>query len=274
MFRTQARAVPPGPHGTSLDWLSYFTLNTMEPSLPWDDPYRLTPEERTCVGPSIQQFQLGESSEGRGLLRRARQHGQAHSDPQFPEAVLLFIQEEQRHSRILGRFLDLNGISRLGRHWVDTVFRRVRALAGLELCMRVLATAEIIAVPYYTVLGKATSSPLLAKICANILADEAAHLQFQSFVFALMAEGRPAPRQAILNVLHDAFLQGTMAVVWLHHAAVFRAAGSSFRAFRAECRELLRGMCSARQEARERREGLSTKGAMPRAGERAAERRA
>jgi len=254
MFRTQARAVPPGPLGTSLDWVSYFTLNAMEPALPWNDPYRLTLLERARVGPSIQQFQLGENSEGRSLLQRAREYGQSRGDAQFAEAVLLFIQEEQRHSRVLGRFLDLNAFPRLGRDAVDTVFRRVRRLAGLEVCMRVLATAEIIAVPYYTALGRATGSALLAKMCANILGDEAAHLQFQSFVFARLAEGRSARRQRLVHALHDWFLQGTTLVVWLQHRDVFHAAGTSFATFRAECRELLRGLSSpAPSRAPERR---------------------
>jgi len=252
MFRTQARAVPPGTHGTSLDWFSYFTLNTMEPALPWNDPYQLTRLERACVGPSIQQFQVGENSEGRRLLLRAREYGQVHGDAQFAEAVLLFIQEEQRHSRILGRFLDLQGIPRLSGHWVDTVFRHVRVQAGLELYMRVLATAEVIAVPYYTALGKATASPLLAKICANILADEAAHLQFQSFVFALLAEGRSARRQQTINALHELFLRATVALVWLEHGAVLRAGGYTPVKLQGECREILRGLCPAGEATRGR----------------------
>ena len=243
MFRTQARAVPPGPHGTSLDWFSYFTLNTMEPPLPWHDSYRLTPPEKARVAASIQQFQLGERSEGRHLLQMARAYAEARSDPQFAESIQLFIQEEQRHSRILGRFLNLQDVPLAEKHWVDTIFRRVRVLAGLELCMRVLATAEIIAVPYYTALGKATASPLLAKICANILADEAAHLEFQSFVFALLSHGRNRTHRRRVEALHGAFLQGTTALVWLEHGAVLRAGGYTFAAFRTECRKLLSTVC-------------------------------
>ena len=249
MFRTQPRALPPDQHGTSLDWVSYFNLNTLEQPLPWNDAYRLTPEERARAGASIQQFQLGESSEGRGLLRRAREHGVATGDAQFPEAVALFIQEEQRHSRILGRFLDMHGIPRLQHDSVDTVFRRVRALAGLELCMRVLATAEIIAVPYYTALGKATASPLLGRICANILVDETAHLQFQAFVFARLSKGRPPWRQRLVEALHALFLRITMMVVWLQHGKVFRAAGTDLDGFARRSQESLRGVCSAMERA-------------------------
>src|SRR5208282_6576167 len=118
----------------------------------------------------------------------------------------------------------------------------------LELCMRVLATAEIIAVPYYTALGKATASPLLGKICENILADEAAHLAFQSFVFSLLAQGRAAWRQQLVNAFHTLFLRGTAAVVWLQHGAVYRAARCSFREFNAQCQEQFRAVvCPPRE---------------------------
>jgi hypothetical protein len=240
MFRAPSRATPPDGHATSLEWLAYFTLNTVEPTMPWLDSYRLTSHERARVGPSIQQFQLGESSEGRGLLRRARRYAETSGDGQFAEAISLFIQEEQRHSRLLGRFLDLHSVPRLPRHWVDSVFRQVRALAGLEMCMRVLATAEIIAVPYYKALGKATASPLLEKICASILTDEAAHLSFQGFVFAMLGQGRPAWRQELINTLHSVFLRGTVVVVWLQHGSVIRAAGCSFGAFNLQCLEQFR----------------------------------
>jgi hypothetical protein len=248
MRNAPSRPAHPDPRASSLDWLSYFTLNTLEPPLPWKDAGRLSPAECVLVARSIQQFQLGENSEGRGLLRRAREFRARSGDAHFPEAVALFIQEEQRHSRILGRFLDLNSVPCLGRHWVDSVFRRVRALAGLELCMRVLATAEIMAVPYYAALGKATSSPLLAAICTNILADEAAHLAFQEFVFALVAQGRAGWRQQAVNALHALFLRGTAMVVWLQHGSVFRAAHVSFATFHDQCLEQFRAVvCPARE---------------------------
>jgi len=248
MRTTPSRPAFPDPQASSLDWLSYFTLNTLEPPLPWNHAYRLTPAERAILGPSIQQFQLGENAEGRGLLRRAHGFAAQRGDTQFAEAIALFIQEEQRHSRILGRFLELHAIPCLARHWVDAVFRRVRALAGLELCMRVLATAEVIAVPYYTALARATASPLLAAICANILADEAGHLAFQAFVFRQLAQARPAWRHEVINALHSVFLHATSVLVWFQHGRVFRATGSSFRALDAQCSQQFRAMLSPAQE--------------------------
>src|SRR5215212_8244718 len=129
-------------------WFEYFQ-NNIWPTMPWASPYRLTSEEIAAVASSIQQFELGEGSEGHGFLRRARA---ATGDPHFVATLELFIKEEQRHSASLGRFLDLHGVPHLKKHWLDQIFRRIRRLAGFELIVTVLVTAEIIAVPYYRAL--------------------------------------------------------------------------------------------------------------------------
>src|SRR5947209_6324515 len=129
--------------------------------LPWSHAQILSRDELRLVAMSIQQFQLGEGSDGSGLLRRARRSRLAATDPDFMRALELFIAEEQRHSRHLARFLQREGVGLLEQHWVDRVFRRLRKFAGLELCLRVLVMAEIVAVPYYTALARATSLPLL-----------------------------------------------------------------------------------------------------------------
>jgi len=46
----------------------------------------------------LQQFQLGESSDGVGLVRRAGEFARAVGAIGLPEAIELFIKEEQRHS--------------------------------------------------------------------------------------------------------------------------------------------------------------------------------
>jgi hypothetical protein len=224
------------PHSAvSKYWCSYFLANTFDPrELPWDDPYRLTSAERRATAHSIAQFQLGEGAQGRRLQERGRAYAAAAGDASFSQALSLFVKEEQRHSADLGRFMDAQGIPRLPRHWVDSVFRRLRVLAGLELSLRVLVTAEMIAVPYYRALGAATASELLQAISARILGDEAGHLRFQSSMLARLADGRLSLVSRIIWRLHRLFLLGTCFVVWLDHGAVFRAAGYSFEDFALE----------------------------------------
>jgi hypothetical protein len=147
-------------------------------ALPWHDLNLLGSAECRLVARSIQQFQLGEWARGRGLVRRASLHPVLSTDLWFLPSLELFIAEEQHHSQMLGRFLDRENIPRLGGHWIDSTFRRLRKLAGLELCAMVLVTAEVLAVPFYQALGDATGSPLLRSICVHILRDEAAHLHY------------------------------------------------------------------------------------------------
>jgi hypothetical protein len=206
------------------DWVRYFRANGAEPSLPWDDAYRLSGAERAVVIQSIQQFQLGENAQGRRLLERAKL-----ADAEYVQALRLFIQEEQRHSRLLGRFLAIQGAPCLRRHWVHAVFRRLRGWAGLELRMRVLATAEVLAIPYYTALRDATGSPLLRSICCRILTEEAEHLRFQAFTFWRLESRRVALLRAMTRGVHRCFLLATMLLVWMQHRWVFRAGGYSLR---------------------------------------------
>jgi hypothetical protein len=209
---------------TESDWVRYFRANKAEPCLPWDDGYRLSGAERAVVIQSIQQFQLGENAQGRRLLERAKA-----ADAEYLQALRLFIQEEQRHSDLLGRFLAMQGARCLRRHWVHGVFRRLRGWAGLEVRMRVLATAEVLAIPYYTALRDATGSPLLRSICCRILAEEAQHLRFQAFTFGQLGFRRTALLSALTRALHRSFLMGTTLLVWMEHAQVFRAGGYSLR---------------------------------------------
>jgi hypothetical protein len=226
-------------------WKSLFAARATRPDLPYrDDAPQLPPVERELIAASIQQFQLGEGADGSGLRRRAAQSALAKADPDFIPSLQLFIQEEQRHSRDLGRFLDREGIPRLKRHWVDGVFRRVRRLAGLELCLTVLVTAEIIAVPYYTGLAAATTSPLLQAICRQILADEADHLLYQAFNLSRLRMARRSWRRCEMTACWM-FLRGTLMVVWRGHGRVLRAGGYNWTQFRQECELLLANVMSA-----------------------------
>jgi hypothetical protein len=211
---------------TSSDWLEYFRSNRNAGGLlPWQISDRLTAQERACVGASVQQFQLGEGSAGAGFLRRGAVFARRIGDSDFVPALELFIQEEQRHSGWLGRFLDLEGIPRIQKHWVDGVFRRLRSLAGLELCVAVLVAAEAIAVPYYRALRGATKSPLLRAICNHILHDEEAHLGYQGRTLLLMGPGN------VKRWAQRAFLCVTIGLVWVEHRSVFAAGGYEFGRF-------------------------------------------
>jgi hypothetical protein len=162
------------------------------------------------------------------------------NDPYFAKALDLFTKEEQQHSRYLANFMQSQCIPLVSRHWVDTVLRKLRGLAGLELSLTVLVTAELIAVPYYRALRDATCSPILRIICTRILEDEAAHLKFQASMLARAASERLSLWRWPVRELHRLFLLGTITLVWLEHRAVFEAGGYSFWRFK---NETLREFC-------------------------------
>lgn len=95
--------------------------------------------------------------------------------------------------------------------------------------MRVLATAEVLAIPYYGALKNATRSPLLQSICTRILTEEAQHLRFQAFTLHRLGSRRMAPARKVARAAHRWFLMATTLLVWKEHKLVFRAGGYSLR---------------------------------------------
>jgi hypothetical protein len=218
-------------------WYRHFRQNREGPcALPWHDSYLLSAAERRLVTRSIQQFQLGEWARGRGLMRRASSHPVLATDPWFIPALELFIAEEQGHSGILGQFLDREGIPRLTNHWLDGVFRRLRKLAGLEVCATVLVTAEVLAIPFYQALRDATRSHLLRSICVRVLCDEAAHLNYQALTLGLIRRPLSDRARVIHSLCHSMLFHCTGLLLWQQHRRVFRAAGWDSRRFWSDAR--------------------------------------
>lgn len=218
-----------------MKWLTHFSLRSMTAlHVSSRAAVQLTEKERCTIAPSIQQFELGERSPGRRLLKRGRQYGRSVNDPLFAEALEIFIKEEQQHSRYLAAFMQSQSIPLLKTHWIDTVFRKLRGLAGLELSLSVLVTAELIAMPYFRALRNATGSPILRMICIRILEDEANHLKFQASMLGRLGFARRRIVQRAMDELHRLFLLGTIRVVWIEHGPVLKAADYTLKKFEEE----------------------------------------
>ena len=234
---TSASLLTPAAAPSSYErWYRHFVENRGPRALPWDDACLLSAAELRLVGRSVQQFQLGEWARGRGLMRRASSHPALAADPWFLPALELFITEEQGHSDIIGRFLDREGIPRLTNHWLDGIFRRLRKLAGLEVCAMVLVTAEVLAIPFYQALRDATRSHLLRSICWRVLCEEAAHLNYQAVTLGLVRRPLCDRARMIRSLWHSTLFHGTAFLLWQQHRRVFRAAGWGFRRFWNESR--------------------------------------
>ena len=225
----------------SYQWCRYFRRNaTHLLEIPWEAGVSLTPRERESIAESVREFQLGESAEGRHFVGAAKSYAARCGDTEYVDAVRLLIAEEQRHARDLGRFLDLAGIPRAESTWSDGVFRWLRKRAGLEVCVSVLLTAEIIAKVYYDALAQATDSAVLARICTQILNDEVEHVRFQAERLGLLRAQRPAWLEFASRGLHRLMLAVACLVVWRKHRPALRAGGYSFRRYWQSCQRELR----------------------------------
>jgi len=222
---------------SSLDWCAYYEANAAAAEIPWECSAHLTAAERRAVAASIQEFQLGESSEGRHLHAAARAYAASSGDGAYVRAIEAIIREEQRHARDLGRFLAAEGIPLRKRSWPDAVFRSLRRGAGLETTVGVLLTAELIAQVYYAALRDATRSPVLRALCERILRDEAEHVRFQAERLALLRAGRARVAVRLAQAAQRGLLAGAALVVWWGHRSVLAGGGLSFGRYWGQCWE-------------------------------------
>ena len=86
-----------------------------------------------------------------------------------------------------------HGIPTRQHHWTDRVFRRIRKLAELEFSLGVLLTAELIGNVYYRALETVTECQRLRLLCRMMVADELAHIGFESDLLLSMRAQKPAP---------------------------------------------------------------------------------
>jgi hypothetical protein len=223
---------PPIAPDPAVVWIAYLERNRRELTpIPWSDGVTLTAGERDAIATSIQEFQVGESSEGRHLFTAAQRYAADSGDGEYLTALRLFVAEEHRHAADLGRVMDLAGIPRTSKTWPDRVFRFLRRRAGLELSISVLVTAEVIAKVYYAALRDATRSSVLRTLCEQILRDELEHVRFQCERLAILRQHRGGVRLLGTAVLHRVLFFGTCLVVWRRHGRAMRAGRLTFRSF-------------------------------------------
>jgi hypothetical protein len=216
----------------SRKWCLYFRRNRARLlRIPWEKGAGLTDEQRRALLPSLQDFQLGESSDGVNGRQIARQYASRHADPEYAGAMDLFLAEEQRHGRDLGSYLDLAGVPRLRWSWTDFVFRFLRRGMGLEMLLMTALLAELIARVYYRAVLAASACPVLRTLCAQLLRDERRHVEFHVERLRLMRRHRRPWLRALVNGFHRVLYAGTCLAVWYKHGPALRLGGYPFRRF-------------------------------------------
>jgi len=201
-------------------------------SIPWEIGCDAPDEEIDTIVASLQAWQLGETSDGSHLFRAASHYAEGMKDPLFLEVVKLFIQEEQRHGEMLGRFLDLAKRPRIKRNWGDSIFRYVRySFENLEIWATPVVMIETMALIYYRALHDATRSRVLRAICRQILHDEVPHIRFQYERLAVFYRNRSRCMRLIVALCHRFLFLAVCLAVWVGHARTFKAGGHSFYSY-------------------------------------------
>ncbi|MFE7212435.1 ferritin-like domain-containing protein [Streptomyces sp. NPDC057611] len=172
-----------------------------------------------AVWASIQRFQVGEGGDGANLVGKADEAG----DPEYAQAVRLFVAEEQNHARLLARLLAAGGVPTLPGHWSDTVFVRLRRLMGLRMELLVLMIAEVVALRYYRALRDGTDDSLTSDVAGRILADEQRHVPFHcERLHASLAELPRATRRPVMALWQLLLLAASLVVAADHGPALRR----------------------------------------------------
>jgi hypothetical protein len=209
-------------------WIAYFETNLARcRPIPWEEVNVALPAAQlAAIARSLQAWQLGETSDGRHLLAAAARYAQRTQDPAYYAAVELFVREEQRHGELLGRFLDLAGLGRIGVDWGDCLFRALRyCIIGMEVWTTTVVMVETLATIYYNAIRRATGSPVLRTICAQILADEGPHIRFQYERLAIILRSRPRLGFWLTMFAQRLLYFGVVVLVWLGHHRALRAGG-------------------------------------------------
>ncbi len=218
-------------------WRNHFEYHAQHPRcVPTGLSDVLTGQERRLIASSLATFQLGEYSEGRTLLAATRRFAHTHARPELERIMEMFVREEQRHADLLREFMTDHLMPVKNHSWTDIVFRCVRRLAGFELYLNVLLTAELIGNVYYRALEIATGCQRLKILCRTLVADELAHIAFESELLRELLAHKPAAVQTLIRLAHRTFFASVAVVVWMSHRAVLRTAGYDIVSFVRVCR--------------------------------------
>ncbi|MGZ3753569.1 MAG: ferritin-like domain-containing protein [Mucilaginibacter sp.] len=217
---------------TSNYWIGHFKSNALQQRVDWAAAPKLTDAELATILPSLQAWQLGETSEGKNLIAAATRYAYKTGDMKYIDAVKLFIKEEQKHGNNLGRYLDAINQPRIKKDWGDSLFRRVRYFnTNMEIWTLAVIVVESTAQLFYRSLKDATGCGLLKEICTDILIDEAYHITFQTERLGIIYEAKSPFSRAWRVPAYKLFFFATSSLVWFAHRKVFRAGGLNFAAY-------------------------------------------
>jgi hypothetical protein len=217
---------------TSAQWVDYFRSNLQVKRIDWNQPASISDSEISIVLKSLQAWQLGETSDGKHLLKASKKYAAKIDDVFYVKAVELFIKEEQKHGNNLGRYLDIISRPRIKSNWGDTLFRKIRYFnSSMELWTIAVITVESAAQIFYQSLKDATHCKLLKQICTDILIDEAPHIRFQQERLSIIFQSKTTAGRTFSYQFYKFFFLSTALIVWVAHRKLFAAGGNDFKKY-------------------------------------------
>ncbi|MEP0365812.1 MAG: ferritin-like domain-containing protein [Cyclobacteriaceae bacterium] len=217
---------------SSTFWQNHFRNNLELQRVDWSLKPKITVAEKSQILYSLKAWQLGETSDGSHLLAAATKYARNVNEPDYPEAIKLFIKEEQKHGNNLGKYIDQIGEKRKQKDWGDTLFRKIRYFnTSMELWTITVIIVESAAQIFYQALHDSTNCKLLKSICRDILQDEAHHIKFQNERLHKIFHQKQFYNKAFSIGCYGLLFFGTIHAVWFGHSKAFRAGGISKQEF-------------------------------------------
>jgi hypothetical protein len=206
-------------------WGEYFAANLarhdrLDAEIPWASRSRLTSAKRVAISQSLQRFELGERGEGTGLMSKAAARG----DAVYDAALVLFVQEEQKHSALFARALERFGVEPLSAHWSDAVFVVLRRLMGLRTEITLFLIAETVALEYFGALHD-SPDPVVRGVAERVLTDEVEHIRFQIDQLRVGFERVSPVGRMLAAAAAWTVALGAATVVAIDHGPALRACG-------------------------------------------------
>lgn len=208
------------------EWNAYFSQNDKQRlEVDFSKEIKLPKMVGKRIFPSIREFQKGEGSDGRYLLKAAEAFADESRLPEYRKAMEWFVKEENWHSAYLKKYMDFHHVGVKKKSFLDKAFRKLRRLGGLKCEVTVLVTAEMIALTYYDALAQNTDSSALKRICKQMLHDEIPHVMFQSYTLSHFKNHLSDRMMRII------LMEVTLLFVWGAFRNVYRAGGYDFGMF-------------------------------------------
>jgi hypothetical protein len=215
------------------DWLAWFDARAARQKLDRlaYDERPLSGAEAQILGKSIGQFQLGEVSDGAYLIKAMSEYALKTDQDDLLPLGHKMVREARHHAFLLAQFMEHHGLPRVKKHPLDTSFRIIRRLGGVETMLSTLMLAELIAIHYYQCLGHSTRSVMLKRIAGQLLEDEQAHIYLYRKLLGELREGRQGWRAALTVLIERLVFASALIAVWPFHHKVYRRAGTSLNAY-------------------------------------------